>query len=98
MLFHRSSDAGWVRDRFTQEVSALQLIDHPGVVALTDFWIQPEGEPCLAMTFLDGPTLRETLVSGNPWPLPKVAQFVKSLGRNSRVRSPSRSAASRFEA
>ena len=52
---------GWVRDRFAHEVSALRSIEHPGVVRVLDSWISPQGEPCLAMPFLEGGTLRQAL-------------------------------------
>jgi ligand-binding sensor domain-containing protein/predicted Ser/Thr protein kinase len=52
---------GWMRDRFAHEVSALRSIDHPGVVPILDSWISPLGEPCLAMPYLAGETLRHAM-------------------------------------
>lgn len=48
-----------MRHRFAHEVAALHTLHHPGVVGLIDSWISPGGEPCLAMEFLKGPTLRQ---------------------------------------
>lgn len=52
---------GWLRDRFAHEVSALRSIAHPGIVEILDSWISPAGEPCLAMPFLQGETLRHSM-------------------------------------
>ncbi len=72
------SKAGWIRDRFAQEVAALRSVDHPGVVRALDSWISPSGEPCLAMPFLDGPTLRQAMNRG-PIELRRTGQIVRNL-------------------
>ncbi|HUS06039.1 MAG TPA: protein kinase [Bryobacteraceae bacterium] len=56
-----AADEGWLRDRFAHEIAALRTVHHPAVVPVLDSWISPEGEPCLAMPFLEGPTLRAAL-------------------------------------
>jgi serine/threonine protein kinase len=57
-------DDGAVGDRFAHEVAALRSVVHPGVVPILDSWITRAGEPCLAMPFLDGITLRAALGHG----------------------------------
>jgi ligand-binding sensor domain-containing protein len=69
---------GWVRDRFAHEVAALRSVEHPGVVRILDSWISPAGEPCLAMPFLDGETLRAALERG-PLGLERGARITRQL-------------------
>ena len=69
-----------MRHRFAHEVAALHALDHPGVVPLLDSWISPEGEPCLAMQFLDGPTLRHVLKEERRLDPVRVARIVEQLG------------------
>jgi serine/threonine protein kinase len=77
-VLHRApGQESFVRHRFAHEVAALHTLHHPGVVRLIDSWISPEGEPCLAMEFLDGPTLREL---GSPLPHARVAHLVEQIG------------------
>jgi serine/threonine protein kinase len=68
-----------VRDRFAHEVAALRSLDNPGVVRILDSWITPAGEPCLAMPFLEGETLRSTLEAG-PLSLSRAARITRQLG------------------
>ncbi|MEO7650008.1 MAG: protein kinase, partial [Bryobacteraceae bacterium] len=70
---------GWVRDRFAHEVAALRSVEHPGVVRILDSWISPSGEPCLAMPFLDGLTLRAAMEEV-PFDRRRVARIVLQLG------------------
>jgi hypothetical protein len=70
---------GWMRDRFAHEVSALRSVEHPGVVSILDSWITPAGEPCLAMPFLDGESLRAAL-QGGPLQPARAARITAQLG------------------
>jgi ligand-binding sensor domain-containing protein len=74
-----SGSESWVRDRFAHEVAALQAIRHRAVIRVLDSWISPDGEPCLAMPFLEGPTLREALRNG-PLAPHRVAFLIRELG------------------
>jgi len=69
-----------VRHRFAQEVAALHTLNHPGLVRLLDSWISPEGEPCLAMEYLEGPTLRELLTKAGTFAPEQLAGIVEQLG------------------
>ena len=60
----RASGDSWVRNRFAHEVAALRSVQHPAVVGILDSWIAATGEPCLAMPFLTGKTLRDLLRRG----------------------------------
>ena len=55
-------------------------VSHPGVVPLLDSWITRDGEPCLAMPFLDGPTLRQWLTQTGPADPNVAASIVRQLG------------------
>lgn len=78
VLSRHSTPDGWIRNRFAHEVAALRSVEHPGVVRILDSWISPAGEPCLAMPFLDGVTLRAALEL--PLSLPLTARIVRQLG------------------
>jgi ligand-binding sensor domain-containing protein len=69
----------WVRDRFAHEVAALRSVEHPGVVRVLDSWVNPAGEPCLAMPLLEGPTLRAALREG-PISPPRAARLIRQIG------------------
>jgi serine/threonine protein kinase len=79
VLTRSSGDESWIRDRFAHEVSAMRSVDHPGVAPILDSWISPAGEPCLAMPFLDGETLRAVLKHG-PLATGRVARLLRQLG------------------
>jgi len=68
-----------MRNRFAHEVAALHTLSGTSVVALLDSWVTPEGEPCLAMPYLDGPTLRQYLTQRGPLNPDKAAQILEQL-------------------
>lgn len=70
---------GWLRDRFAHEIAAVRSVEHPAVIRVIDSWVSPEGEPCLAMPFLDGSTLRQRMNAGR-MPLPQVAKAIRHIG------------------
>ena len=72
-------DENWVRDRFAYEVASLRSVNHPGVVAILDSWVSPQGRPCLVMPFLGGPTLRDAM-TGGPFPKPRATRVIRKLG------------------
>jgi serine/threonine protein kinase len=79
VLSRGSGEPGWLRDRFAHEVAALRSVDHPGIVRVLDSWISPGGEPCLAMPFLDGQTLRAALRE-KPFSPERAARLIRQLG------------------
>ena len=72
ILDRSTSEAAWVKQRFTHEVAALQAMNHPGVLPLIDSWLEPDGHPCLVTPWLDGPTLR-TAMDAATLPLERIA-------------------------
>lgn len=56
----------WVRRRFAQEIAAVSLIRHAGVLPILDNWVDGAGVPHLVMRKVDGPTLRDVLQKRAP--------------------------------
>ena len=69
----------WLRGRFAQEVAALRSVRHESVVPVLDSWVSLEGEPCLAMPLLEGPTLRAELGRSVLTPA-GVGSFTRQIG------------------
>ncbi|MCI0485964.1 MAG: AAA-like domain-containing protein [Blastocatellia bacterium] len=70
----------WVHKKFRQEMEALALIDHPGVVGALDAGEMPDGRPFLVMQFVEGKNLRSQMpVQGME--LARVADIVRQLGQ-----------------
>ncbi|MCC6591373.1 MAG: protein kinase [Bryobacterales bacterium] len=68
-----------VRQRFAQEVAAVRSVDHAGVIRILHSWVEAGGEPCIAMPFLEGETLREALAAG-PLAPRRAARMVEQIG------------------
>lgn len=65
-------------ERLDREIRALQTIDHQNVVHLREytFTITSSGNRhYMIEEFIDGTDLKDQLVSGNPWPVERAAQF-----------------------
>lgn len=56
-------DDPWAAKKFRQEMEALALIDHPGVVGVIDNGFTEDGRQFLVMQYVDGVTLREVLTA-----------------------------------
>lgn len=63
VLPHTSTNDPDAVKRFKQEVQALTLINHPGVVTVFGAG-DLEGKPYIVMEYIDGPTLRSEIASG----------------------------------
>ncbi len=74
-----AADDPWFDRKFSEEVRALSMIDHPGVVVAIDSGRTPDGKPFLVMQFVDGVTLRSVL---NPegMPLDRAAAILQQVG------------------
>jgi serine/threonine protein kinase len=72
-------DDPWFERKFNEEVRALSMIDHPGVVIAIDSGRTPEGMPFLVMQYVDGVTLR-AVMSPEGMPLDRAAAILKQVG------------------
>lgn len=71
---------GWYQRKFREEIRALSLLDHPGVVAPIDSGQLEDGTPFLVMQFVDGSTLRAMIKAGR-LPVARAAAIVRQCGR-----------------
>jgi tRNA A-37 threonylcarbamoyl transferase component Bud32 len=71
-------DKKWIRDRFEQEVAALQKVHHRNVVSIYAHGCAPTGAPYLVMEFVEGKSLREVL-AGGALPPRRAARLLRQL-------------------
>ncbi len=74
-----------VAERFVREARVAASLEHPGIVAVTDFGANPDGDPFLVMELLRGETVQERLHrSGDRLGIPEVLaiarQSLEALG------------------
>jgi serine/threonine protein kinase len=72
-------DDPWFERKFSEEVRALSMLDHPGVVVAFDSGRTPDGMPFLVMQYVEGVTLRAAM-SPEGMPLARAAGILKQLG------------------
>jgi serine/threonine protein kinase len=76
---NQAVDDPWFERKFSEEVRALSMIDHPGVVVAIDSGRTPDGKPFLVMQYVDGVTLR-TVMNSDGMPLDRAASILKQVG------------------
>jgi predicted ATPase/tRNA A-37 threonylcarbamoyl transferase component Bud32 len=68
--------------RFYQEARAVSSLDHPNVVRLVDFGLDPESAlPFLAMDFVEGPTLRDLVVAYGRMPESRATALLSQVAK-----------------
>lgn len=72
-------DNVWVQRRFEQEVAALKKVRHPNVVSIYAHGNTPSGAPYLVMEFVEGKSLRETLVETGSLSPGRTARILRHL-------------------
>jgi serine/threonine protein kinase len=72
-------DDPWFERKFDEEVRALSMIDHPGIVVAMDSGRTPDGKPFLVMQYVDGVTLR-AVMDPEGMPLDRAAGILKQVG------------------
>ncbi|MBZ5624119.1 MAG: DUF1080 domain-containing protein [Acidobacteriia bacterium] len=70
----------WFERKFGEELRALTVIDHPGVVGVLDSGRTADGKPFLVMQYIQGSTLRAVLAPEG-LPLDRVASIVRQIGQ-----------------
>jgi serine/threonine-protein kinase len=76
----RAIDDPWFEKKFNEELHALALIDHPGVVGALDSARTPDGRPFLVMQYVEGQPLRAAMASDG-MPLDRAANIVRQIGQ-----------------
>ena len=76
----RAIDDPWFEKKFSEELRALALIDHPGVVGALDSARTPDGRPFLVMQYVEGHPLR-SVISSDGLPLDRAANIVRQIGQ-----------------
>ena len=65
--------------RFMREAKLSQEVQHPGIVRITDAWIEEQKHCCLVMERLNGVSLREAIQSGDLTRIQVIRWIIKSL-------------------
>jgi DNA-binding SARP family transcriptional activator/tRNA A-37 threonylcarbamoyl transferase component Bud32/WD40 repeat protein len=65
--------------RFEAEARLVARLEHPHIVPLYDYWREPGGA-YLVFRLLTGGTARDSVVSGGPWSLARVARLIEEVG------------------
>lgn len=73
-------DDPWFERKFKEEIRALALIDHPGVVGALDSGKTPEGRPFLVMQYVQGRSLRAAMTPEG-MPLDRTAHIIRQIGQ-----------------
>jgi serine/threonine protein kinase len=76
----RAIDDPWFEKKFAEELRALALIDHPGVVGALDSARTPDGRPFLVMQYVEGQSLR-AVIAADGLPLDRAANILRQIGQ-----------------
>jgi serine/threonine protein kinase len=76
----RAIDDPWFEKKFHEELRALALIDHPGVVGALDSARTPDGRPFLVMQYVEGQPLRAA-ITPDGIPLERAANIIRQVGQ-----------------
>jgi serine/threonine protein kinase len=72
----RSMDA---LTRFRRELAAIERLEHPNVVRALDHGTTSDGRPYIALEFVEGPSLRETIHERGPMPPVEMLKILEPL-------------------
>jgi predicted Ser/Thr protein kinase len=68
-----------MRSRFEREARIVARLNHPAIVTIHDFGVLPSGHAYLVMEYLDGDTLRKTIMGG-PQPVDGALALLRPVG------------------
>ena len=80
MLLERVHSDSWLAGKFAEELRALALIDHPGVVGPLDSGRAHGGRPFLVMQYIEGRPLEGTIPPGGV-ALERAAALLRQIGQ-----------------
>jgi serine/threonine-protein kinase len=80
MLLERVRGDSWLAGKFAEELKALALIDHPGVVGPLDSGKARGGRPFLVMQYIGGRPL-EGAIPQQGFPLARAADLLRQIGQ-----------------
>jgi serine/threonine protein kinase len=69
----------WFEKKFAEELRALALIDHPGVVSALDSARTTDGRPLLVMQYVEGHPLR-SVIAADGLHLDRAANIIRQIG------------------
>jgi eukaryotic-like serine/threonine-protein kinase len=72
---HLAADA----DRMRVEAETMGRLNNPHVVEVVDFWLSPQGRPCIVMELLNGRTLWEELIERKQLPTPEALDVTRQI-------------------
>jgi predicted Ser/Thr protein kinase len=78
LLAHLVGSAS-MRSRFEREARIVAQLNHPGIVTIHDFGVLPDGHAYLVMEYLQGQTLRKTIVAGRQT-LERALEILRPVG------------------
>ncbi len=81
VLHHELSRDDLAIERFRREATTVSQIDNEHIVEVIDFGRLGDGRLFLAMEFLEGETLQDTLAREGPLPIAKVVDVLTQLGQ-----------------
>jgi serine/threonine protein kinase len=73
-------EARWIEGKFREEVRALSLIDHPGVVVVYDSGVLRDGRPFFVMKYVEGQSLQALLKEDGMAPQ-QVGRIAEQIGQ-----------------
>lgn len=70
-----------INNRFINEARAVNIVDHPGIVQISDYGQLADGTAYIVMEYLNGVTLSAHMArSSGPLPLEDVLRLVRMIG------------------
>jgi serine/threonine protein kinase len=80
LLLEVTSRSAYFKKKFQQEIEALALIDHPGIVGALDTGETEDGRPYFVMQFIEGCDLR-SVIDPRGMELERAAHIVRQIGQ-----------------
>src|SRR5262249_16396807 len=79
VLLDKSQGNPYLQRKFREEMAALALIDHPGVIGVFDLGTTPDGKAFLVIQYVDGVNLRQ-LIRFPDMEFARAANILRQMG------------------